>query len=47
MKRLLLLINILVVVSAGVFSQGSGLRESISQIIKDKRATVGVALVIH
>lgn len=46
MKRLLLLINILVVVSAGVFSQGNELRESISQIIKDKRATVGVALVI-
>lgn len=46
MKRLLLLVGLLMVTCISIFSQKSGLRDDIGQIIKDKRATVGVALIV-
>lgn len=46
MKRLLLLVGLLMVTCISIFSQKSGLRDDIGQIIKDKQATVGVALIV-
>lgn len=46
MKRLLLLVGLLMVTCISIFSQNSRLRDDIGQIIKDKRATVGVALIV-
>ncbi|WP_236263824.1 class A beta-lactamase, subclass A2 [Dysgonomonas sp. Marseille-P4677] len=46
MIRILLFLSILVIAFINTFSQGNRLREDINRIIKDKHATVGVALIV-